>query len=660
MALWEGAARRFASEGRVRQGQWLADGRSLVAVDDASGEERVVVFDGGAPRPLPWDVGHVTRLRAAPQGTLVAIANHRNEVLVGDVASGALTTIDASDFGRSEHLAWSPDAAWLAYSAATSTRHVAIKLHEVAARRNTLVTRPEFRDYSPSFDPDGKYLYFLSLRTYDPVYDSVQFELSFPRAARPYLIALQAGGQPPFDPQPRGLAPDAAGAKGERTAANAAPALRIDLDGIDARVAAFPVSEGRFERIAGAAGGKVVWNMQNVVGAHGRGGHKEVAGKLELFEFATLRTETLADKADAFEIAADGVSLVYRDGKRLRAIAAEKPPGASPENAIDDKTPSRRNGWLDLERLRVSVEPRREWRQMFREVWRLQRDQFWAADMSGVDWEAAYRLYAPLVERAATRSDLSDLIWEMQGELGTSHAYEMGGDHRKPPTMALGHLGCELRFDAADDSYEIVRIVRGDPWDAGADSPLNAVGVEAIVGERIVAVGGQRVSHETTPSSLLVHQAGCKVALTLRRHAGADAATREVTVTALADEVPARYREWVEKNRAWVHERSKGRVGYFHLPDMMAAGFAEFHRYFGNECARDALVVDLRYNRGGHVSELLLEKVARRRIAYNFPRWGKPVSYPEEAAAGPVVALTNEQAGSDGDIFSHGFKLMKI
>ncbi|MEP7301343.1 MAG: S41 family peptidase, partial [Caldimonas sp.] len=561
----------------------------------------------------------------------------------------------------SDDLAWSPDGAWLAYTFATSTRHVAIKLHEVAARTSTLVTEPEFRDYSPSFDPDGRYLYFLSLRTYDPVYDSVQFEMSFPRAARPYLIALQAGGRPPFEPDPKGLRGDAdLGAERAAAAATPTPApLRIDLEGITARVAAFPVSENRFDRLAGAAGRKVVWSVQNIVGAHGRGGHKDAAGKLERFDFSTGRTETLADKVDAFELAQDGTTLVYRDGKRLRAIAADRKPG-KPEPAESEGAPSRKNGWLDLERLRISVEPRREWRQMLREVWRLQRDQFWSADMSGVDWEAAYRTYAPLVEAVATRGDLSDLIWELQGELGTSHAYEMGGDHRKPPAVALGYLGCELRHDPGDDSWEITRIVCGDPWDAGADSPLNAVGVEAKPGERIVAVGGQHVSATLPPMALLVHQAGAKVQLTLKSGAGSAATLREVTVTALADEIPARYREWVEQNRAWVHAHSQGRVGYFHLPDMMAAGFAEFHRYFGAECEREALVVDVRYNRGGHVSQLLLEKVARRRLGYAHSRWARPGTWPEEAVAGPVVALTNEHAGSDGDIFSHNFKLMKI
>jgi tricorn protease len=673
-ALWEGAVRQHGPADGVRHRlpQWLADGRTLAVVSDAGGEEAIELHRDGQVQVLPWapaQVGRVVALAAAPHGTRLAFSNHRNELWVGDTADGRqtqLTRLDASDAGRIQDLAWSPCGGWLAYDFWTSARHRAIKLADVASGRSELVTQPEFHDHAPAFDPEGRYLYFLSLRTFDPVYDAVQFEMSFPRAARPYLVALQAGGPPPFEPAPRGMkddkrrgaaAPPGASARpGESGAAGTdAPApLKVDFDGLAQRVAAFPVPEGRFDRVAGAAGGLVLWTLMPIAGAHGRGGHKEGPGRLQRFDFASGKVETVLDEAEAFQLAADHHSVLVRSGRRLRAIAADRKADAG-DKADGDK-PTRETGWLDLGRVRPMLDPRAEWHQMLREVWRLQRDQFWVEDMSGVDWDAVWARYAPLVERVATRGELSDLIWEMQGELGTSHAYEMGGDHRKPPPLALGQLAADLRWAGEGLGYAIDHIVAGDAWDAEAGSPLAAVGVEARPGERIVAVGGQPVTRGRPPQALLQRQAGAKVELTLASNAG----TRQVLVTPLADEAPARYREWVERNRAWVHAQTGGAVGYLHLPDMMSAGFAEFHRYFRTECDRDGLIVDVRYNRGGHVSELLLEKVARRRIGWNLARWQRPAPYPDESRAGPVVALTNEHAGSDGDIFSHGFKLMKL
>jgi tricorn protease len=348
-------------------------------------------------------------------------------------------------------------------------------------------------------------------------------------------------------------------------------------------------------------------------------------------------------------------------GNRLRVLSQSVK--ASDLSSKDD--PGRESGWIDLERLRVEVVPGEEWRQMFRETWRLQRDQFWTPDMKGVDWKGVLARYLPLVDRVATRSEFSDLVWEMQGELGTSHCYELGGDYRPTPGWHQGFLGVDLAQDARRGTWRIARIPRGDSWTKEAFSPLAAPGLGVAVGDEIVEVAGEPVGRERSPYECLVHRSGRPVVLTLRSRArGKTTASagrkRHVTVRTLASEQALRYRDWVEGNRAWIHEKSRGRIGYVHVPDMGPRGYSEFHRYYATEVDHDGLVVDVRFNGGGHVSQILLEKLLRRRIAYDSNRWQSPFPYPDDAPMGPMVALTNEYAGSDGDIFCHAFKLYRL
>jgi tricorn protease len=249
-------------------------------------------------------------------------------------------------------------------------------------------------------------------------------------------------------------------------------------------------------------------------------------------------------------------------------------------------------------------------------------------------------------------------MWEMQGELGTSHAYEIGGDYPTQPRYDQGFLGADLRYDAEADCYLIERIVEGDVWDAAAGSPLCRPGVNVKNGDRLLAVNGRKVGRALSPGELLVNQAGLEVLLSVANADGGG--QRTVAVKTLRDETPARYRAWVEANRARVHALTDGRVGYVHIPDMGAHGYAEFHRGYLAEVAREGMIVDVRFNGGGHVSQLIIEKLARRRLGYAIERWGEPGPYPMHSVLGPIVGITNEYAGSDGDIFSHVFKLMKI
>ncbi|MGH2481010.1 MAG: PDZ domain-containing protein, partial [Ktedonobacteraceae bacterium] len=343
---------------------------------------------------------------------------------------------------------------------------------------------------------------------------------------------------------------------------------------------------------------------------------------------------------------------IYSKARRLRVLKASEKPKDNSERA------SRESGWLDLERVKVSVQPAAEWRQMFAEAWRLQREYFWTEDMSGIDWAAIYAQYAPLIERVGSRAELSDLFWEIQGELGTSHAYESAGDYRHHPHYRQGFLGIDWSYNAEEKRYRIAHIVKGDLSDPRATSPLTSPGLNIQVGDAVLAINGQRLGADQIPQSLLVNQAGQEVQLTIE--AAESKEVRAVIVKALGSEQAARYRTWVERNRALVHKLSEGRVGYIHIPDMQNPGFAEFYRSYLVEYDAPALLVDVRWNRGGNISSLLLEKLARRRVGYSISRWRQPRGYPFESPYGPMVALTDAHAGSDGDIFSHSFKLMGL
>ncbi|MFA5891943.1 MAG: PDZ domain-containing protein [Actinomycetota bacterium] len=662
MPLWEGAVREYGESAgvRYRAGQWLADGERLVVVSDAGGVEGIEVHGpaGARARLDGLDLGRVEEMAASPSKNVVALSNHRLELMLVDIDAKSVVILDRSEFEQIHHLVWSPCGDWLAYSCSTTPRTRSIRLCNIAAGTVHDVTAPEFRDFAPSFDPDGRFLAFLSLRTFDPVFDAHFFDLGFPRGARPYLVTLRSDVVSPFVSEPKGFGEDKNGNgkknDAKKKGAKTSEPLKVDLEGIGARILAFPVPEGRYGQIA-CIKGKVLWTefgSPGTLGVDWKAGDTP-RGSLTAWEFATQKADKLADGVSDFVVASDGATLVYRSGTRLRALKA----GEHPNDDAEQDPPSRANGWIDLARVRISVDPGAEWRQMFSEAWRLQRDNFWNERMSGVDWPRVFERYLPLVDKVATRLEFSDLIWEMQGELGTSHAYEMFGDYRRPPAYAMGYLGADLRLDEKN-RWRIDRILRGDSWDEARCSPLAAPGLDVGEGATLLAINGRALDASTPPGALLVHQAGQRVELTVGDAAGRK--PRTVVVKTLRDEVPLRYREWVERNRAHVHEASGGRVGYVHIPNMGPLGFSEFHRYYFSEVERDALIVDVRFNGGGNVSPLILEKLARKRLGYDVKRWGVPEPYPQDTLLGPMVCLTNEHAGSDGDIFSHCFKLMKL
>jgi tricorn protease len=676
MPLWEEAAVAHGAGSRVRYraAEWLHDGNRFVCVSDEGGAEHLEVRSAfGDATPLgvvDADIGRVVELAASPAQDVVAVANHRHELLIIDLAGGRVRTIDKSPASHIRDLAFSPDGRWLAYSSAVQHNP------DVTVNPDTAIVRiakvksgtvhdvtPLLRvDRAPAWDPEGRYLYFISSRDFNPVYDALQFDLSFPQASRPFLVTLREDVPSPFVPKPAPLhkADKGDGDDDEHKKHGKAPRIEIDFDGITGRVLGFPVDEGRYEKIVAVRGRALFTQFAlRAIKPEGRSWDDDAeTGTLFAYDFEQQRTAPLAQDVADIRLSNDQRTLVYTSHERMRAIDALIDLPDEPQD--DPKAPShpgRRSGWLDLSRASILVEPRDEWAQMYDEAWRMQREQFWDESMTGIDWNLVHDRYARLLPLVRTRTELSDILWEMFGELGTSHAYEIGGDHRLPPQYRRGFLGADLRYDAETGGYAIDKIYRGDSWNREIDSPLAEPGLAVREGDVVLSVGGTALSREVTPDQLLVNAAGQDVSLTLAARKGEP---RRIVVRALASERLLRYRAWVEANRAYVHGQTGGTVGYLHIPDMGPWGFAEFHRGYLSEFDRDALVVDVRYNRGGHVSPLLIEKLARKRVGYDVSRYGPPMPYPPESVGGPIVALTNQFAGSDGDIFSHVFKLYKL
>lgn len=661
LANWEREVQQLGVRDgvRYRLSKWLPDGKRIVNVSDEGGEEALEIHVIGNETALPHklkrfdnlDTGRILGIVPAPEKDEILITNQRNELILIDLATSELKVIDKSHFSGIRGMSFSPDGNWIAYSATKIHGCAQIFLHDRNNGINTAVTDTVGGCMQPHFDPDGKYLFLISYRIYDPVYDSLRFDIGFPKGGLIYAITLNKDEQSPFNLDPKPLVPEPKKKENEPdTEELKAGPVTVDLDGIQRRLIAFPIAEGIYEQI-GVTKGKVYYIVSPVRGALG---DDDMApphgGALKWFDLDTKKEDTCAEQVASFDIAADGQSILYQSNKRLRVVKV----GVKAE--VKEDTPSRESGWIDLQRIRVSVMPTAEWNQMYRELWRLQREHFWTPTMSCIDWEEVYERYKPVLSRIATRREFSDFAWEVHGELGTSHTYEVGGDVPIAPQYRIGKLAAD--FDKIDDKWMITHICQGESWLTDGDSPLNAPGLNIEVGDELIAIDDMTLEAVQSPDELFVNKASTEVSLTIKHKR--DDKIRRLIVKTLTTDQPVRYREWVEQNRRRVHEASEGKCGYVHVPNMEAQGYAEFFRSYLTESNREAIIVDVRYNGGGHVSQLLLEKLNRRRIGYFISHHLKPDHLPMYSVLGPIVAITNEDAGSDGDIFSHSFKMMNL
>ncbi|GII01269.1 S41 family peptidase [Planobispora takensis] len=639
----DGPARQLSSGLAAGKPRMLGADQVVWVIDDGRthGLEIGPAGGGETRRIAEGKLGEVGDLAVAPDGGTIAVAARDGRLLLVDVASAEVVELARAN-GQIDGMAWSPDSAWLAWSHPEATPLRRIRLARVVDRVIHDVTDGRFVDVSPAFA--GDHLAFLSRRGFDPVYDAHSFDMSFPYGYRPYLVPLAASTPSPFAPSIDGrpvAGADGGDGDGDGGKKKEPAPITVDTEGIVARVVQVPVPEGRYSTLRAVKGG-FVWLREPLAGELGedRGdlGGESPRPALDRYDLVKRTCEELVDKLDWYRVSGDGTRLVVSDKGTLTVRPA------TGKNGDDDVT-------VDVSRIRITVDPVVYRRHAYAQMGRRVRADFWVEDMADVEWDAVLEEYRPLVDRVATNDDFADLLWEVAGELGSSHAYVIPAPWGSPSSDAVGLLGADVSRND-EGRWQVDRVLPGESSDVHARSPLAVPGAGVLRGETLLAVDGRPVPPQG-PARLLVGAAGKPVELTL-------GGGRRVVVTPLRDDRRLRYQDWVAGRRAHVRELSGGRLGYLHIPDMVAEGWAQFHRDLRREMTFEGLVVDVRGNRGGHTSELVIEKLLRRVIAWDLPRGLMPITYPEDAPRGPLVAVTDYNAGSDGDIVTAAFKIHKL
>ncbi|MFE9030316.1 S41 family peptidase [Streptomyces iakyrus] len=646
---------------RVRLPEMLGASGRVAYVTDAEGEDAIEIAslprasgERAPRRPAPATLGRVRELVSDPEGERLAVASHDGRLLLVDVtedSDGEVTELIRSVNGPVRDLAFSPDGAWLTWSHPGIGRTLRqIKMARLADRLIVDVTNGRFEDENPVFTRDGRYLAFLSWRGFDPVYDVHTGDLSFPLGCRPYLVPLSSATPSPFAVNPEGR-PAAGGLDPVEDDDNGDNgAVTVEVEGLESRVTPFPVAASKYSALHPVAGGGLVWLRWPISGALGEtfANPDDTTGRptLEHFGITKARKTELAQHLDWFAVSGDGSRLVIVDEGELRAVPSQ-------EQGDSDSTV-----WIDARRILHTVDPAAEWRQSYEEAGRLIRAHFWDPGMSGIDWDGVLDQYRPLVERVASPDEFADLLREVLGELGTSHAYVTAARRNEGPPhyqRRQGLLGANLV--RRNGGWAVKRILPGDSSDSKARSPLAGSGIRE--GAVLTHVDGRPVDPDAGPYPLLAGAGGTTVELTFDTAEGTGP-SRRVAVVPLVDERPLRYQDWVAKRRAVVRELSGGRCGYLHIPDMGGSGWAQFNRDLRMEVSRPALIVDVRGNAGGHISELVIETLSRTILGWDLTRDAQPVSYTSNAPRGPVVALADEATSSDGDMITAAFKLLKL
>jgi tricorn protease len=638
-----------------RNSKWSPDGKWISFISDQSGEDEIYI--------IPQD-GNGTRIQLtrnsdtykyeplwSPDSKKLLWSDKKQRLQYVDVESKNVTQVTQATAWEVSNYSWSPDSKWIAFAKPEDRRMTTIQLYSLDKKETHEITDGWFSSYEPTFSSDGKFLFFVSNRTFNPTYGQTEFNHVYMDMANIYLVALAKGTASPFAPKSDevkikkedekkedGKKEDGEKEKGKKEEGKKGSpgvTVKVDVDGLQQRIAVMPITAATYR------------NLQSVEGKlyYVRAGRRDEKPKLLFYSFEKEKETELGDFG-GYEISADGKKMMVGSEGSYAIIDL---PAAKIE--MKDR--------LNLSDMKVQLDRRAEWNQIFTECWRQMRDFMFDPNLHHVDWPAMRTKYAALLPYVNHRADLTYVIGEMVAELNIGHAYVGGGDYPKPERIPTGLLGAKIEKDPASGYFRISKILKGQNWDKALRSPLTEIGVDVHEGDYIIALNGKPTTEIADIYTSLVNTVDKQVTLALNSKPEASG-SRNVVVVPTGNEQPLYYYNWVQRNIEKVDKATDGKVGYLHIPDMGAPGLNEFAKYYFPQTRKEGLIVDVRGNGGGNVSPQIIERLRREIAMIDIARNGSISIDPGGTILGPKVLLINEFSASDGDIVAYRFKKHKL